>query len=268
MVDFKMKYGSWAAVAGSAEGLGEAYSTALAERGINLLMIDNQAESMKTLSIQLEQKFNIQTIQLNIDLADEYAYIKIMQEIKMIDCRLLIYNAAFSRVESFLSISDQSIENYLNVNIRTQLKLIRNFSEHLKSQDSGAILMMSSLAGLMGMQLVSVYAATKSFSWNLAESLYHELKKFNIDVMTCIAGATATPAYLNTRPEYGIFRPQLMNPRHVAELTLKKLGKKNLYIPGFSNRLNYFILTRVLPRKMASGIANRIMAKMYRARIN
>jgi short-subunit dehydrogenase len=54
-----------------------------------------------------------------------------------------------------------------------------------------------------------------------------------------------------------------MKPEDVAEAALKKLGRKILFIPGFSNRMNYFILTRMLPRKTASRLANNTMKKMY-----
>jgi short-subunit dehydrogenase len=114
------------------------------------------------------------------------------------------------------------------------------------------------------MQLVAPYAATKAFAWNLAEALHHELKPKNIDVMACVAGATATSAYLKTNPKHGLIKPQVMKPDTVAEAALKKLGKKTLFIPGYSNRLNYFILTRLLPRKLAASLANKTMGKMYR----
>ena len=39
-MQFKEKYGPWAIIAGAAEGLGEAWSRALAQRGMNLIMVD------------------------------------------------------------------------------------------------------------------------------------------------------------------------------------------------------------------------------------
>ncbi len=45
---FKDKYGSWAVIAGSAEGLGEAWSRALAQKGMNLIMVDHQEEKLLT----------------------------------------------------------------------------------------------------------------------------------------------------------------------------------------------------------------------------
>jgi hypothetical protein len=111
--------------------------------------------------------------------------------------------------------------------------------------------------------MVAPYAATKAFSWNLAEALFHELKPYNIDVLACIAGATSTPAYLATDPRYGKIKPQIMKPSAVTEEAIGKLGRKARHICGASNRLNYFILTRLLPREMASRMANRVMKKMY-----
>ena len=81
--------------------------------------------------------------------------------------------------------------------------------------------------------------------------------------MACIAGATSTPTYLKTKPAYGVFKPNVMSPENVVKASLSKLGKKKLYIPGFSNRLNYFVLLRLLPRSIASKIVNKTMAKMY-----
>lgn len=261
---FKKNYGNWAIVVGSAEGLGEAYSTALAKRNMNLIMVDNQLNSLTNLAKRLEKDFGIKTIQLHLDLLDAGAVQKMMFEIQQVDCRLLIYNAAYSLIKPFINHTEEELDNFIDINAKTQLKLVHQFSKLLVDKStSGGILLMSSLAGLIGMQLVSSYAATKAFTWNLAEALHHELKPKNIDVMACIAGATATPAYLKTKPTYGRIKPLVMKPEDVAESTLNKLGKKTLFIPGFSNRMNYFILTRLLPRKMAASVANRTMLTMF-----
>jgi short-subunit dehydrogenase len=189
---------------------------------------------------------------------------QIMEKTSNIDLRLMIYVAAFSQIKKFGNFTSDDLEHYININISTPLKLVHSFSNRLiAKKQSGGILLMSSLAGLLGMQYIVPYAASKAFIWNLAESLHHELKPFKIDVMACIAGASATEAYLGTNPKYGFLKPQVQQPAKVAELALKNLGRKALYIPGFSNRFNYFILTRLLPRKMASYFANKTMEKMY-----
>jgi short-subunit dehydrogenase len=261
---FKDKYGPWALIAGSAEGLGEAWSIALAKRGMNLLMVDNQVGKLATLSEKLIKEYDIQIKTLALDLAEPEAYSKMMDMIKGHECRLLIYNAAYSLIKPFTSHTPDELDSFIEINTRTQIKLVHAFSNHLiGNKQQGGIILMSSLAGLMGMQLVAPYAATKAFAWNLSEAIHHELIPHGIDVMACIAGATSTPAYLKTNPQYGALKPMVMKPEAVAEAALNKLGRKTLFIPGFSNRMNYFILTRLLPRKMASAVANKTIKKMY-----
>jgi len=261
---FKNKYGSWAIVVGSAEGLGEAYTNALAKRKMNLILVDNQLEKLTAISEKITTDFGIETVQLHLDLKDGNAVELMLKEIKKTDCRLLIYNAAYSLIKPFVNHSEAELDNYIDINTRTQLKLVHQFSKLLiDKKQSGGIVLMSSLAGLIGMQLVSSYAATKAFAWNLAEALHYELKPLQIDVLACIAGATATPAYLKTNPTYGFMKPLVMKPIDVAESALLKLGKKALFIPGFSNRMNYVILTRLLPRKIAASVANKTMLTMF-----
>lgn len=264
MSSFNEKYGPWAIVAGAAEGLGEAYSEALARRGVNIFMVDNQAVPLENLSDRLQKEYEIQTRQLIIDLADDDASEQIMGLTQELDVSLLVYNAAYSLIKPFVDHTEEELETFIKVNSSMQIQLVHAFSKRLIDQNHrGGLLLMSSLAGLIGMQLVAPYAATKAFTWNLAEALHHELKPHHIDVMACVAGATSTPAYLKTNPKYGLLKPAVMKPEVVAESALDSLGKKTLFIPGFSNRLNYFILTRLLPRKMAATIANKTMEKMY-----
>lgn len=261
---FIEKYGPWAIVAGAAEGLGEAYAEALATRKVNLLMIDNQAGPLKSLSFKLEKEYGVDTITLTLDLSEKDAYVKILTASQALDAGLVVYNAAYSLIKPFINHSPETLDTFIEVNARTQIQLVYSFSRRLIEQKrGGGILMMSSLAGLIGMQLVSPYAATKAFTWNLAESLYHELKPKNIDVMACLAGVTDTPALRKSNPKFGFPKPHIMKPEQVAEVALNNLGSKFRLIPGFPNRLNYFILTRLMPRKMASSIANKTMGKMY-----
>lgn len=263
-MSFKEKYGPWAVIAGSAEGLGKAWSVALAQKGMNLIMIDHQEVKLNSLAKMLEQEYQIETLSLHIDLSDKDSSARIMKHCKAYDCHLLIYNAAYSKIKSFSSHSAEELGNFIGINIQTQIQLVHAFSKHLiDKQEGGGIILMSSLAGLIGMRLVAPYAATKAFAWNLAEAISHELKPHGIDVMACIAGATSTPAYLKTNPKYGQLKPAVMKPDAVAEAALKNLGRKTLFIPGSSNRFNYFILTRLLPRKLASRLANNTMKKMY-----
>jgi short-subunit dehydrogenase len=265
MTDFLARYSQWGMVAGAAEGLGAAFCEELARKGMNVIMVDVKADGMESLTRRLENTYHIRTRRLVLDLAAGDAPEQCMELVNEHNCRLLVYNAAYSRVKPFLSADPQELDLYINVNTRTPLKLVHNFVQRLKAdKNSGGILLMSSLAGLWGTRLVATYSGTKAFNLLLAEALSHELKPFKIDVSACCAGATATPGYLGTNPAYGFIRPSVMDPEKVASIAIKYLGKKALIVPGFSNRMTYFMLTRIMPRHMAAALVNRTMGRTYR----
>jgi hypothetical protein len=264
MDEFRKRYGTWALVAGSAEGLGKAFCKSLAGRSMNLVMADHEKASNEKLAGEIRSGFNVDTLPVEVDLAEAHAPQTLMGSIQGLECRLLIYNAAFSRVKPFQSNSPDELDHYIGVNCRTPLQLVYSFSSRLTGgHQGGGILLMSSLAGLYGTQLLAPYGATKAFNLILAEALHHEFKDKKIDVLACVAGATATPAYLSTNPDYGILRPPLMDPAAVAEKAVARLGRQAVYIPGTLNRMTHFFFSRLLTRKKAAGIFNRTTMRMY-----
>lgn len=266
---FKDKYGPWVLILGAAEGIGEAYSLALAKQGMNLIMVDKEETSLNLLAQKLQFELGIKCKTISIDLKENSAPEKIIELTSTLNCRLLIYNAAYSKVDRFIELKKDDLDNFIDINCRTQLHIVQQFSKYLiGKKQGGGILLMSSLAGLIGVQLVANYAATKAFAWNLAEALHYELKEYNIDVMACLAGATDTPTYQSTNPKYGLLKPTVMNATEVATDALNALGKQHRFIPGFSNRFNYFLLTRILPRKWAANIANKAIYDMYNGNLD
>ncbi len=268
MISWKEKYGSWGLVAGAAEGLGNAFSVSLAERGMHVILVDNNDYQLNTTANHLEMKYGIQTKKLLLDLSVLSNLSKIFESMHNLDCRLIIYNAAYGPVKPFLHNSTEELDYYIDLNSRMPIHLVFHFIQNLPESASAGVILLSSLAGLIGTNLVAPYGATKAFNYNLAEALFHEFHSKGIDIMACCAGATDTPNYRDTQPIYGIIRPSVASPLRVAESTLKKLGKTGLYIPGFMNRLTYSLITRFLSRKAAGYLINKTMNTMYGYRFN
>ncbi len=252
-------------VAGAAEGLGAAFALELAKKGMNLVLVDFNEEGMESLRRGLNENYHIQTRTAVIDLGRKDSADACLQILEDIDCRLLIYNAAYSRVKPFLQATSQELDQYVAVNVSTPLLLASEFTRRLKTNgQTGGLLLMSSLAGIWGTRLVAAYSGTKAFSMLLAEALSHELRPFGIDVSACCAGATATPGYLGTNPAKGLLSPPVMDPARVASIALHKIERRTIIIPGFMNRMNYFLLTRIFPRSLSVKMVNDMMARTYR----
>ncbi len=260
----RQKYGNWALVAGAAEGIGEGFTTVLAEMGFNIILVDQNLAAMNTLAINIMQNHNIETRILRLDLIDGDSAAKCLDAAKSVGARLLVYVAAYSRVKRFSELKSDDLDGFLNINCRTLLHLVHGFSNHLIQENkNGGIILLSSLAGLIGPQYVATYAATKAFIIRLAEALRDELKGKRIDILACAAGTVSTPTYRKSKPSFEKMKPPVMQPDEVAGYAISRLGKASLCIPGLSNRLTYFFLLKILPRSLASRLVNQAMKKMY-----
>lgn len=259
------KYGKWACVAGAAEGLGQAFSESLAKRGFHLILIDKKKDELSKTVELLEGQYKIEIITLHLDLGNPESIDVVMNSIREKECKFLVYNAAYGPVKPFLSNNSDELNIYIKVNMEIPIKLIYQCIAIYKDKQFG-VLLISSLAGFRGTQFVVPYAATKAWTWNLAEGLYYEFRDTGFDISVCCPGSTDTPNLRSTNPRKQWLAPKPMLPETVAEEALDKFGKKLFIIPGLTNKISHFLLSRILPRNIASSLHNATMKKMYAKR--
>jgi uncharacterized protein len=200
MITLKKRYGQTALVAGASEGLGAAWAHALAAHGLDLILIARRPEPLAEITRELTQKFGIIALPLTIDLAAPDASERIANATSDRPVDLLILNAAASHIGPFLAAGLSTHQQIAAVNMLTPLALLRHFGEKMVERRRGGIILMSSVAALQGSGYLTTYAGTKSFLKVLAESLWCEWRPYNVDVIACCAGATATPSYFATNP--------------------------------------------------------------------
>ncbi len=263
MNELVLKYGEWAFIAGAAEGIGAAFSDALAEQGMNLILADKNLSSMNLLADHLESIYGIKTVRIFQDLSEENASQDCFEKAKSIDFRLMVYIPAFSPVRKFTEYSSGDIDQFISLNAKTPVHMIHSLLKNRHRGEQYGIILMSSLAGLLGPALAAPYAATKAFNLILSESLFYELKNDKVDILACCAGPTSTPTYWSSNPGKQGKLIGVMQPSEVAGYALIMLGKRSFCIPGWKNRLFYYLLTRVMPRKIAGHLVSRSMIKMY-----
>lgn len=265
MQKLRTLYGNWALVAGAAEGLGAAFSTALAAHGFNLILVDNNTAAMHTLALKIKEQHRVETRQLPVNLSAPDAADLCLTEAAASGCRLLIHVAAFSKVAKFTSLRREELNLFIDVNARSLLLLVHGFSNALIARkERGGILLISSLAGLIGPQFVATYAATKAFSIQLTQALHHELKPHGIDLTVCMSGMVATPTLLKSHPNIATKSSRLTDPSKVVSCAFSNLGRRSHCIPGWQNRLQFFLLQRIFPHRLSSWFVNRAMEQMYR----
>jgi len=257
------RYGNWALVMGAAEGLGKGFSEVLASRGMNLIMVDFNQPALEALSNEIQNKFKTKTLAVIQDLSEPDAWDRCKTATEGLDCRLMVYVAAFSIVRPFLEVTPGELDRFLAVNNRALIHAVHGFASMLKEKRGGGILLVSSLSGVIPPPLVATYAATKAFIIRLTESLYGELKTHGIDIGCCTLGIISTPTFWAGNPGFGFFKPSVMEPVSAARFAIDRLGKVPVSTPGLSNRLAYAFL-RLLPRRVALFLVGRTMKSMYK----
>ncbi|MBD3190824.1 MAG: SDR family NAD(P)-dependent oxidoreductase [Candidatus Heimdallarchaeota archaeon] len=262
---FRDKFGPWALIAGASEGMGAAFAKEAARKGLDVILVARREKLLEKLAAEISSRFNVRTRIIPLDLTSPDLLPKIAEKTDNLEIGLLIYNAALSPIGPFLNTSLKNHQKVIDLNCRGPMTLSYYFGEKMKERGEGGIVLMASLAGLQGSPLHAHYSATKAYNINLAESLWYELGKHGVKVITCAAGAIATPNYLASKPKNnGLFSPKVMTPDTVAEKALKRLTKNNpFYIPGCVNKLYHFFMRKFLSRKGAVKLMGNVAEDMY-----
>ena len=232
-MNLKQKYGKTALVAGASEGLGAAFAEYLAAEDMDLILLARRLQPLQQLADKLKEKYKVSVTCISCDLGDINAPKKIEAVLTERSVNILVYNAAFSYIGPFI---ENPIDNHsyaARVNMMTPLDMVHMFGKKMMAQKKGAIILMTSMAGLQGSGYLSVYAASKAFLRILSESLWYEWKESGVDIIGCCAGATSTPGYLKSDPApKGFLAPRVLTPGEVVKECFRKLGRQPSFITG------------------------------------
>jgi short-subunit dehydrogenase len=248
--EFRQRYGPWALVAGASEGIGAAFATALAVRGLDVVLVARRAERLGALAGRLQAR----TITVPADLATAEGLAAVERATRGLEVGLVVVNAADSPIGPFLELDPARAQRALDLNCSAPLLLARWYLPAMVARGRGGLIVMSSLAGMQGSPSIAVYAATKAFGAVLAEGLWAELRGSGVDVLTCVAGAVATPGLgaAMRRPA-----PGTVEPGQVAATALRALGRRPRTVPGGLMRISSSLLSRLLPRRVAIALIAR-----------
>jgi short-subunit dehydrogenase len=251
---FSTKYGPWAVVAGASEGLGAAFATSLAARGLNLVLLARRTELLDTVAQRLRESTGVEVRTAACDLARPDLASVLEASTRDVELGLAIYNAAYAPIGDVLDRSADELLRVVDVNVRGPLVLARTLAPRMAERGRGGIVLMSSMAGFQGAPRIATYAASKAFTTVFGESLWSELRPRGVDVLVSCAGAIRTPGYAKSASGDA---PGTLDASAVAEQTLAALGHGPTVVPGVTNQLARFVLGRVLPRRAAIALMAR-----------
>lgn len=189
--DGRTNRGQIALITGSSSGIGFETSLLLARNGIyTYATMRNLSKSQEILDITKKECLPLKV--LTLDVTDEKlkAIDMVMHEQNRID--ILVNNAGYSLVGALEQISMDEIKEEFKTNFFGIIKLIQKVLPQMRKQRSGRIINISSLAGRIGLPLVSAYVSSKFALEGLSESLKYEVQDFGIHVILIEPGVIKT----------------------------------------------------------------------------
>ncbi|KAL5552708.1 hypothetical protein UlMin_040109 [Ulmus minor] len=193
------KYGSWAVVTGSTDGIGKGYAFELARKGLNLILVGRNPEKLKDVSDSILAKFGktqIKTVVVDFtgDLDDGVR--RIRETIEGLEVGILINNVGISYpyARFFHEVDEELLKNLIKVNVEGTSKVTQAVLPGMLQRKRGAIVNIGSGAAIVipSDPLYAVYAATKAYIDQFSRCLYVEYKKSGIDVQCQVPLYVAT----------------------------------------------------------------------------
>ncbi|KAJ5082692.1 hypothetical protein N7532_011735 [Penicillium argentinense] len=223
--------GKLALITGASGGIGSACAHQLAQKGVHLaLTYANNLEPLNALVIDLRTKYAENKLRISIHQVDVGNADQIEAMFQQIDTQhghrpdILVSNAGYGK--RFPNVWDITLEEFdytLNINLRASFILVKGVVEHMKSQQWGRIIFMSSIAAYGGGINGCHYAASKGGLTGMMKNLSTRLAEYNIsvnDVAPAMIGDTGMIPNAAAIPEVaaGIPLQRLGTPEETANV--------------------------------------------------
>lgn len=208
-----------AVITGASRGIGRAIALGLAAEGCAVALAARSARRLEQLAGEIESKGD-RAVAIPTDLTvdrDLSALIEIAQEdLGRID--ILINNAGIRLSGPIERFPTRHWDAMMTVNARAPFILSRLAIPHLRAAGGGAIVNISSIAGIQGFANQAAYGASKHALMGLSKALAAELKADGIRVHTVCPGGVDTDMAADSPS--GLDRATLIAPGRIAEVVL------------------------------------------------
>ena len=225
-----------AVITGASEGIGAALVSELLQNNYKVIAISRNLKKLSKLkSLNSKYKNNLEVF--SADVTNSSQLLLVSKNIGSPD--LLILNAGIYEPVSIEKFSLETFTKQSEINYLGVIKSFDAFIKKMMTSKSGTVLIMSSIAGWIGLPKASAYAPTKSALRLFAQSIRYDLTKYNIIVKIC------SPGFVNTNAvKVNDFKmPGLVEPNVAAKIILKNINSNKFEItfPWFFSTLMKFL---------------------------
>jgi len=252
-----------AVVTGASAGIGAAFSERLAREQYDLVLVARTRDRLEALAKRLTESRGIGVEILPADLC-QASDLRLVEERLASDptIDLLVNNAGFGNFGTVAEIDVDRLDAEIRLNVLALVRLTRAVLAPMVSRGRGAIINVSSMAGIQPTPFNANYGATKAFVNSFTEAIYEELRESGVRVQALQPGFTHT----EFQERAGIDASRIptvawMEASEVVDASLAALRRGDLIcVPGGMNRAVATLsgaIPRALARRLSGAAAKR-----------
>jgi len=186
--------GAVALITGGGTGVGAATALLLADRGANVVLAARHLAELEQTAQRIRDRSGRRALAVVADMKidEDIAALVRRTEAEFDKIDVLVNNAGGTRAGLLVNEPTRAIDSALNLNLRGPLLLTREVGQRMVAQRAGAIVNISSGAGVTGMKGGAAYSAAKAGLQMLTRVTAAELGPYGVRANCVALGPIAT----------------------------------------------------------------------------
>ena len=245
-------------ITGASSGIGKSLAIKFANEGWQVAASARRENLLKELN---DTNSNIHSFPL--DVTDSEKCKDVSTEIinKLENIEICIFCTGIHDPKSEKSLDLEKVRKIMEVNFFGTVNSINSVYNYFKEKKSGHISMVSSVAGYRGLPAGGAYCASKSALTTFAESLYFDLKRFNVRVSVVNPGFIKTP--MTDQNDFPM--PMIKSPEFAADEMFKGLTQSNAFEIHFPKQFTFIMkILKIMPNWLYLKLIKKGMKLMGR----
>ena len=228
-------------ITGASSGIGKSLAIKFANEGWQVAVSARRENLLKKLN---ETNPNIHSFPLDVTDSEKCKIVSLEILNKLKNIETCVFCTGIHDPKSERSLNLEKVKKIMEVNYFGTINSINSVYDYFKKKRSGHISMVSSVAGYRGLPAGGAYCASKSALTTFAESLYFDMKRFNVKVSVVHPGFIKTP--MTDQNDFPM--PMIKSPEFAANEIFKGLTQSNAFEIHFPKQFTFIMkILKIMP---------------------